>query len=251
MQDGKIIQSVAKAMKLLDLLAEAPSAMTLAEISLRTGWPKSTVHGLLATIRENSVIAQDEEGRYMLGIRLFEYGCTLSSSWTIIDKVKPYLQHISYETGDAVFLSILDRGEVITLDRAQNRSGLWISAEMGCRLPVHCTSQGKLFLAFMPDGERETILNRCSFAPYTNHTMTSMKELEREFVQIRKQGYATEYGEYKTGTRSVAAPITNELGQVRYAIGVISGSRQMDAGKFDHAIQVVVDTAKKISESMG
>lgn len=250
MLDGKIIQSVAKAMRLLDLLAEAPSPMTLAEISLRTGWPKSSVHGLLATMRENSVVAQDEEGRYMLGIRLFEYGCTLSSSWTIIDKVKPYLQHISYETGDAVFLSILDRGEVITLDRAQNRSGLWISAEMGCRLPVHCTSQGKLFLAFMSDSERESILSRTVLSPYTDHTLTTLKELEAEFSSIRQQGYATEYGEYKTGTRSVAAPITNENGQVRYAIGVISGSRQMDAEKFDRAIQVVVDTAKKISQSI-
>lgn len=250
MQDGKIIQSVSKAMRLLDLLSEAPSPMTLAEISLRTGWPKSSVHGLLATMRENSVVAQDEEGRYMLGIRLFEYGCTLSSSWTIIDKVKPYLQHISYETGDAVFLSILDRGEVITLDRAQNRSGLWISAEMGCRLPVHCTSQGKLFLAFMSDNERESILSRTVLSPYTDHTLTTLKELEDEFSNIRQQGYATEYGEYKTGTRSVAAPITNEAGQVRYAIGVISGSRQMDAGKFEHAIQVVVDTAKKISQSI-
>ena len=248
MQDGKIIQSVSKAMMLLDILAAAPTALSLAEISQQTGWPKSTIHGLLATMRESSVVAQDEEGRYMLGIRLFEYGCTLSSSWTIVDKVKPYIQHISYETGDAVFLSILDRGEVITLDRAENKSGLWISAEMGCRLPIHCTSQGKLFLAFMSDSERASILKRKPLEAYTNHTLMTMKELEAEFELIRRRGYATEFGEYKTGTRSVAAPIRNEEGEVRYAIGVISMSRQIDAGKFDHAIQVVVETAKKISD---
>ena len=149
MQDGKIIQSVAKAMKLLDILAESLCPLSLAELSAKTGWPKSTIHGLLSTMRESSVVAQDEEGRYMLGIRLFEYGCTLSSSWTILETAKPFIQHISYHTGEAVFLSILDRGEVITLDRADNRTGLQTSAEMGCRLPVHCTSQGKLFLAYM------------------------------------------------------------------------------------------------------
>ena len=95
MQEGKIIQSVAKAMQLLDLLAEIQQPMSLAEISQKTGWPKSTVHGLLSTMREFSVIAQDELGRYMLGIRLFEYGSTLSSSWTILDIVRPYIQHIS------------------------------------------------------------------------------------------------------------------------------------------------------------
>ena len=133
MQEGKIIQSVAKAMKLLDILAESSVPLSLAEISAMTGWPKSTIHGLLSTMRETSVVAQDMEGRYMLGIRLFEYGCTLSASWTIIEQAKPFIQHISYHTGEAVFLSILDRGEVITLDRADNRTGLQATAEMGCR----------------------------------------------------------------------------------------------------------------------
>ena len=63
MTEGKTIQSVAKAMMLLDILAEAPVPMSLAEISQKTKWPKSTVHGLLSTMREYSVIAQDEEGR--------------------------------------------------------------------------------------------------------------------------------------------------------------------------------------------
>lgn len=250
MQEGKTIQSVAKAMMLLDLLAESQQPLTLAEISQKTGWPKSTVHGLLSTMRDYSVIAQDEEGKYTLGIRLFEYGCTLSSSWTIVEKVKPYIQHISYSTGDAVFLSILDRGEVITLDRADNRTGLWISAEMGCRLPVHCTSQGKLFLAFMSDQERKNILKRTTLTEYTNHTITSHAELEKELDCIRKQGYATENGEYKTGLRSVAAPIFDENGQVRYAIGIIGMFRQLESEQFKKAIEIVRETALKISEAL-
>jgi len=250
MQEGKTIQSVAKAMKLLDMLAETPVPMTLAEISQQTGWPKSTVHGLLSTMRDYSVIAQDEEGRYMLGIRLFEYGCTLSNSWTIIETVKPYIQHISYSTGEAVFLSILDRGEVITLDRADNKTGLWISAEMGCRLPIHCTSQGKLFLAYMSEAERKSILKRTDMRPYTEHTITTMPELQKELERIRQQGYAVENGEYKTGLRSVAAPILDENGDVRYAIGIIGMFRQIESQQFTNAISVVLETAKKISQAL-
>lgn len=250
MQDGKTIQSVSKAMKLLDLLAESTQPMTLAEISQKTGWPKSTVHGLLSTMREFSVIAQDGEGRYMLGIRLFEYGCTLSSSWTIIETAKPYIQHISYTTGEAVFLSILDRGEVITLDRADNRTGLWISAEMGCRLPIHCTSQGKLFLAYMPEQDRKSILKRTVLKPYTEHTITTQAALQRELDEIRKRGYATENGEYKTGMRSVAAPIFDENGDVRYAIGIIGMFRQIESNQFNKAIAVVRETAEKISKAL-
>ena len=248
MQEGKTIQSVAKAMQLLDILAASNQPMGLAEISAITHWPKSTIHGLLSTMRETSVVAQDEEGRYMLGILLFEYGCTLSSSWTIIEKAKPFIQHISYETGEAVFLSILDRGEVITLDRADNRTGLQATAEMGCRLPVHCTSQGKLFLAYMPPADREAVLKRTELAAYTPHTITTREELLRELEQIRQQGYAVENGEYKLGLRSVAAPIVDHNGQVRYAIGIIGMFRQIETEKFCDAIAVVRETADKISQ---
>lgn len=250
MQEGKIIQSVAKAMKLLDILAEAPVPLTLAELSTKTGWPKSTVHGLLSTMRESSVIAQDDEGRYMLGIRLFEYGCMLSSSWTILETAKPYIQHISYHTGEAVFLSILDRGEIITLDRADNRTGLQTSAEMGCRLPIHCTSQGKLFLAYMNEQEQESILRRTELREYTNHTITSLSALRKEFDTIRQQGYAIENGEYKKGLRSVAAPIFDQDGKVRYAIGIIGMFRQIESEQFVRAISVVKETANKISEAL-
>lgn len=250
MQEGKIIQSVAKAMKLLDILAESQFPLSLAELSLKTGWPKSTIHGLLSTMRESSVIAQDEEGRYMLGIRLFEYGCTLSSSWTILETAKPYIQHISYQTGEAVFLSILDRGEVITLDRADNRTGLQTSAEMGCRLPIHCTSQGKLFLAYMSEQEQKNILKRTELREYTPHTITTMPELQKEFEKIRQQGYSIENGEYKKGLRSVAAPIYDEDGRVHYAIGIIGMFRQIESDKFIRAISIVKETADKISASL-
>lgn len=250
MQEGKIIQSVVKAMKLLDILAESSVPLSLAEVSNLTGWPKSTIHGLLSTMKESSVVAQDEEGRYMLGIRLFEYGCTLSSSWTILETAKPFIQHISYHTGEAVFLSILDRGEVITLDRADNRTGLQTSAEMGCRLPVHCTSQGKLFLAYMSEQEQKNILKKTDFRPYTSHTITSIAELEKEFEKIRQQGYSIENGEYKTGLRSVAAPIVDGEGKVKYAIGIIGMFRHIETEKFQRAIEVVKETAQKISQAL-
>lgn len=250
MEEVKIIQSVSKAIRLLDLLAEAGTPMTLAQISKETGWAKSTVHDLLSTMRQSSVVSQDNEGRYTLGIRLFEYGCNLSNSWTVLEKAKPYLQHISYATGEAVFLSVLDRGEVITLDRAVNRTGLWISAEMGCRLPVHCTSQGKLFLAYMPAEERKKILQRTDFRRFTDSTITSRNVLEQELETILQRGYAIENSEYKPGLRSVSAPIFDAENRVRYAIGIIGMFNETEVDQFTKAKAVVVETAKKISEAL-
>lgn len=73
------VQSVAKALRLLDLLMEAHQPLTLAALSEQTGWPKSTIHGLLSTMRESTVVDQQSDGRYCLGVRLFEYGCAVGA----------------------------------------------------------------------------------------------------------------------------------------------------------------------------
>lgn len=250
MQEGKQIQSVAKAMQLLNLLAASPTPVGLAEISARTGWPKSTIHGLFATLREFSAVRQDGEGRYMLGVRLFEYGCALSRSWTILDIAGPYVQHIAYEIGEPVFLAILDWGEVITLARVERQAGLPTMAEMGCRLPVHCTAQGKLFLAYQPEEERNRMLKPSGFYAYTDHTITDPIALQKELERIRTQGYAIENGEYQVGLRAVAAPIFQKTGEVRYAIGTVGMFRQIESEQFSRAVAIVRETAQKFSKAL-
>ena len=82
------VQSVAKALRLLGLLMEAHQPLTLAALSEQTGWPKSTIHGLLSTMRESAVVDQ----RYCLGVRLFEYGCAVGASWSVSDLAKAIWQ---------------------------------------------------------------------------------------------------------------------------------------------------------------
>ena len=91
MTDGNTIRSVAKAMELLQLLSDAGEAMTLTAISERAGLPKSTVFGLLTTMRDYDVITQHADGKYALGLRLFEYGCRASAFWNISSLARPYL----------------------------------------------------------------------------------------------------------------------------------------------------------------
>lgn len=250
MENGKIVHSVAKSMQLLDILNEAPQPLPLSELSARTGLAKSTIHGLLSTMKAFSVVAQDAEGNYTLGIRLFEYGCSLQSSWRIVEIARPYIDALSQHTGEAIFLSTMDHGDIITLDHADNKRGFGISAEIGRRLPMHCTSEGKLFLAYLPDDDRETILQKKEWKAYTSRTISSRRELDQELARIRKQGYATEQSEYKIGLRSVAAPILNAKGSIQYAIGLICMNRQLETRLFEQDIQVVLESAAKISEQL-
>ena len=103
MEGGKKIRSVDKAMVLLELLGESRTPLTLSELERRSGIPKSTIHGLLSTMREHHMVSQQPDGRYCLGLRLFELGCALSASWDVTTVAAPYLARLSAATGPPPF----------------------------------------------------------------------------------------------------------------------------------------------------
>ncbi len=249
--EGKTIHSVAKAIRLLDLLAANQEPTTLTELYQKTGWPKSTIHGLLSTMREAGLIEQTANGRYWLGIRLFEYGCAVSNAWDIGAIARPHMQAICAELGESVFLSIFDRAAVVTLAEEESRASLRVVSEVGARLPVHCTSQGKLFLANSSAAECRRLLTLAPLKAYTPHTLTTLEQFSPELARIREQGYAVENGEYKIGLRSVSAPVFDVTGEVRYAIGCVGMFRQVQSDEFLHAIRLVCAAAESISRAIG
>ncbi len=131
MPDGNTIQSVAKAMELLQLLSAGGRPMTLKEITTQAAMPKSTVFGLLTTMREYDVIEQTPDGKYALGLRLFEYGCQIGRSWDISAVAKPYMEHLAADCGVSVMLSICEGSHVITLDQVEARDKLRIVSDVG------------------------------------------------------------------------------------------------------------------------
>ena len=221
MTDGNTIRSVAKAMELLQLLSDAGEAMTLTAISERAGLPKSTVFGLLTTMRDYDVITQHADGKYALGLRLFEYGCRASAFWNISSLARPYLEHLAEATGASAMLSTYENGHIVALDQAEGRDSLRIVSAPGARLPLHCTSQGKIVLACMSESEAATLLARVPLTPYTPHTETDAGALLASLPACREAGFAVENGEYKIGLRSVSAPVFTGGGALKYVVSVL------------------------------
>ncbi len=251
MVDGNIILSVAKAMELLQLMNQAGKPLLLKDLAALCGYPKSTVFGLLTTMRAYDVVTQTPDGRYALGMRLFEYGRQVERSWDISMVARPYMEHLCRETGASVMLSVYESGSVITLDQVESREGLRIVSDIGSRLPVFCTSQGKVFLAHMSRAGAENLLRSQSLTQFTPHTITDIPSLLREVEVCRTQGYAIENGEYKIGLRSISAPIHNVEGRVQYTVGIIGMLRSTHSDEFNAAVQQVCATATMISAALG
>lgn len=251
MEGGNKIRSVDKAMTLLELLGESRTPLALAELERRSGLPKSTIHGLLSTMREHHMVSQQADGRYCLGLRLFELGCAVSASWDVTGVAAPYLSKLSSVTGATAFLAVLSGGEAVTLDQSREGGGLRIVSETGCRLPLYCTSQGKLFLAYCSsEAEQHRLLRAHPPVSHTPHTITDPGQLMEELRRVRAQGYAVEDGEFRIGLRSVSAPVFGPGGGLQYALGAVGLFRRTTAPEFTLATRLATDYAAQISAEL-
>lgn len=249
MADGNTIHSVAKAMELLQLLSDC-GALTLSEISERSGFPKSTVFGLLTTMRDCNVVSQAKDGKYALGMRLFEFGCSAARARDISAIAKPYLELLAARTEATAMLSVPDGDSAITLEQIEGHGNLRVVSNVGGRLPLHCTSQGKIFLSVMSEANVRAFLEAQPPTAYTPHTIVQPDRLFDELSAVRRQGYAVVDGEYKIGLRSVSAPVYDTDGTTKYALGVIGMFRNVRSEEFRRAVEEVCAAAKMLTSAL-
>ena len=198
----------------------------LREISNVTGMAKSTVHRLLSTMRDADLIEQGQDGRYALGMSLFEMGSAAASNRNVTTIARPYMQQISRELGESVSLTLLSHGEALLLSFIESTSPFHVVARVGSTMPPHCTVQGKLMLQ-------------------------TYEELKDELKKITIQGYAVDDGEYHIGLTSVGAPIYDDSGMVRYCFGIVSMFHRNGSPEFIFAKKRAVEAARDISKALG
>lgn len=249
-KSGKI-QSVDRALSILEIIADADDGLTLAQIAQRMELPKSTVHGLVSTLRDHKFVRQAEaDGRYKMGIQLFELGTKLARSWDIRDAAKPAMRWLSHEFGETVHLGCEDNGEVLYLDKIAANSLINIVSEIGARLPMHCSAIGKALLAHKSESELKRHIGSLGLAPLTGRTITNPDTLIQELEKVRLQGFALDDGEIMEGLRCVGAPIYDADGLVRYAISVSGQVKDLYGKRLERLIIETRRAAREITYAL-
>ena len=236
-QEKGSVRSLGKALELLELLNRSRVPMTLQALSQASGYPKSTIHSLLATLRSYGCIRQESDGRYYLGTKLFEWGCGVSAAWEI--------------TQYTALLSCVEGSNIVVIDQRVSGTGIQVASEIGGRTPLHATSQGKLLLSQLPDATVRYLMNGQGMDPFTPHTIVTLPDLLEELEHIRRKGCAIENGEYKIGLRSVSAPVFDREGQMRYTLTVVGLFRHVTSGEFEEAVDMVCAAAGSLSRELG
>lgn len=252
MLEGAQVRSVAKALTILDLLAGNGREMTLAEIAREVGLAKSTAHGLLATLKGFGYVEQAaSDGKYRLGIRLFELGSAVANSWDVRRLSAPHIERLVEEFGETTHLAVLDQGRVLYIDKRESSRSIRIVSQIGARLPAHCSGVGKVLLAHLPADKVRSIIASRGLPSYTRNTITDPQRLEDELAQIRQRGYAVDNEEIMDGLCCVAAPVRDHTGRVCAGISVSGPAVRLTGERFGVAVDLVTGAAAAISADLG
>lgn len=245
-QNSGSVQSVVRALSLLQILAASPADCSLSEITQQAKLAPSTAHRLLNSLIQAGYVSQDPDtARYGLGNNLILLGHRAAQKHQLIQVARPFLEQLAAQMSETINLTTRDDDMVIQLDHVDSPNILRVAYPVGERFPLHASASGKLFLAFLDDESRDRILRRKRQA-YTDATLVERARLLDELGEIRRRGYSIDDNERELGVRCVAAPIRNVRGTVAAAISLTGPSLRVTTSRLHELAAVLIQTGQLI-----
>ncbi|MEI3605191.1 IclR family transcriptional regulator [Pseudogracilibacillus sp. SE30717A] len=249
---GKI-QSVERALKILEILAEYPDGVGVTEFSLKLNVAKSTAHRLLNTLLSQHYVAKDERtDNYILGTQILFIANQALENMSIVEIAKAEINKLSDLTNETVHLCLFDKDEVVYIDKVESNQTIRMYSRVGKRSLMHCTGVGKAILAFLKKEEVKEILSRKGMPEFTKKTITTLDEMWQELEKISKDGFALDDIEHEEGIRCVAAPIFDHNKKPIAAISISAPSTRVSFEKATNELsKLVKQSAAAISYDLG
>lgn len=249
---GVIVQSVARALEILDCFCGNVIELGISEIADEMQLSKSTVYGLVNTLTEKGYLEQNPENKkYRLGIKLFELGNLVEKRMDIRNEAEPFCQVLAEKYNDTVHLATHYEGEIIYIGKVDALDAMIASSQVGKRAPMHCTGVGKAILAYMEMEYLEKHIFNKPLSKMTEKTITTPEVLMDELKLIKSRGYAIDDEEIEIGLRCVAAPILNYKGYPVAAISISAPYRKITDEVIEEVARDVQHYTKEISKRMG
>jgi len=246
------LSSVANSLRLIKTFSEDEYEIGISDLAKRLGLAKSTVHRLASTLLDEGILEQNSgDGKYHLGLALFELGAMVRRKMDFTMEARPFLRTLMEKTGETVHLAILDHDSILYIITHESKQALRMGSKVGTRAPVHSTAVGKALLAFLPEEELERILVARGLPASTPGTIVDAKALRRELAAVRARNYAVDDEESEIGLRAIAAPIRIYSGNVVAAISIAGPVHRMARKTLLGWVRELVDAADAVSQRLG
>ncbi|WP_166140143.1 IclR family transcriptional regulator [Nocardioides ochotonae] len=249
---GATIATVERAADVLLHLAADPRAdHGVTEVAEAMGLSKSAVHRVLSSLRRGGLVELDEHTRrYSLGAGALRLGLSYLDRIDVRRLARPVLEDLSERTGETATLSVLlGERDRIYVDQVTPEREVIMSVSLGEPYSLHAGASSRVFLAFLPDAQRERYLA----GPLTSArgaTVVDDAGLREELARVRAQGWARSAGERQDGAASVAAPVLRHDGTPAAVISVC-GPASRFAAELDHCRELLLEATRSLSTGLG
>ena len=247
-----IIQSVARALSILDLFDDTTESLSIKEISNKLDLNKSTVHSLLKTLKHYGYIRQDEISQnYSLGWKLYERGNLVASQIDLKSVAARHLKALNMNTNETVHLVIRLEQEALYIDKINGHNSLVIYSRIGKKVPLHSSAVGKVLTAYLPQEIFNQIFKNYDFKLATARTITDLDTFQQEIEKVRKQGYAKDNEENELGIICLAMPVYNYTNTVVGAVSVSTPKTHFTEEKEKEILTYLTACVEEISSELG
>jgi IclR family transcriptional regulator, acetate operon repressor len=199
------VQSVDRALSLLEALALAGSPVGVGELAERTGLPQGTTHRLLQGLHGRGYVRRDSSRKYSVGTAALRLGDAAQRS--LARSAQPFLAQLVEASGETANLAVLEGDDVVYLAQVPSPHTLRMFADVGRHVPPHSTAVGKVLLAAMPRERAVALLRRTGLTRRTEATITDLDDLARVLDAVQANGWAADDEEQEAGVRCVAVPV--------------------------------------------
>jgi DNA-binding IclR family transcriptional regulator len=242
--------AVDRALQILEWMAEGEAgARSIRDIARSLGMSKTAVHRLLDTLAQRRWVVQDEDGSYRLGTRALHVGAAVLRQIDMLGAIRPSALRLRDATHETVFVTVLDAGQLLIVDKFESPSALRFARPVGSRSIAHANAAGKVLLAALPDSELEAYLSRPLDAA-TPRTITDVAALRAELARVRAQGYALNDEEGILGVVSIGAVVRDHTGAAVAGLSV-SGPRDRMHPQMAVLVEALRAAAHEASEALG
>lgn len=201
------LQSLDRAVAVLEQLSESDTPLTLSEICQIMGIHKSTAHRSLMVLERSALIERTYDNRFRLGLKLYELGNRAVEQVDLRSRIRPHFRRLGAQLGETVHLGVLQKASVIYLEKIEPNRRVCMTSKTGSTNPAYCTSMGKAMLAYLPEDDLEQAIAKIRFVRFTSKTISSREELLKSLERVRRRGYAIDDEEIEVGVRCVGAPV--------------------------------------------
>jgi DNA-binding IclR family transcriptional regulator len=247
------VKSLAKAFTLLDTLGKFENGTSIATLSKELKMGKSTVHRLLATLREFDLVWFDAStSNYALGVRILRWSDLLLKQSLLIRHGSPILRELVHSCHETASLAVLEDLDVVYIARFESTQRLRMSEAVGSRCPAYCTALGKAILASLSEEEFCAVFDGVdSLKPMTPNSITSKERLWDHLQKVRQDGVAYDFEENVIGGICIGTVVRNHTGKAVAGLSISLPTQRLRGDILITLKDNLLKAANRLSSELG